>query len=377
MLTRSELVRRAGSEKRARTLVARGQWWRVCRDAYAPGYEPDRARVRLAALRRLLPADAALTHRTALWVLGLDVLGPALDVTVPRGRHLVPRPHLRTRSARLDDRELVDLGGLLAVSAARAVVDVARTEPVLEAVAVADAALRAGHATVEGVLESLDRASGLRGVRGAREALALVDPRSESPQESRLRVHLVLGGVPRPVVQHDVYGPRGHVGRADLWIEGLVVEFDGRVVHQEARAFAHDRRRHNEFVELGLEVRRYTGLDVFRRSRADLCAEVWRAVRQAATRSRPDVRPGPDTLPPPAPAAAGPGRAPGRLNRRARRSRSCGCPPAALAGPVAARRRSSSTASCAAWRAGAARAGWPQYADLPATASCAACGPER
>lgn len=299
MLTRAELVRRAGSQKRARTAVARGEWWRVCRDAYAVGHEPDGPRVRLAALRRLLPEDAALTHRTALWVLGLDVLGPALDVTVPRGRHLVPRPHLRTRSARLDDDELVDLGGLLAVSAARAVIDVARSEPVGEAVAVADAVLRAGHATPEGLLASLDRSGGLRGVRGAREALALVDGRSESPQESRLRVQLVLGGLPRPVVQHDVYGPRGHVGRADLWIEGLVIEFDGRVVHQEPRAFARDRRRHNEFVELGLEVRRYTGLDVFRRSRADLCAEVWRAVDQAATRSRPDVRTGPDTLPPP------------------------------------------------------------------------------
>ncbi len=299
VLTRLELVRRAGSEKRARTQVARGEWWRVCRDAYVSGHEPDGAPVRLAALRRLLPPGAALTHRTALWVLGLDVLGAALDVTVPRGRHLLPRSHLRTRSARLDDDELVDVGGLLAVSAARAVVDVARSEAVLEAVAVADAVLRAGHATYEGVLESLDRSGGLRGVRTAREALALVDGRSESPQESRLRVQLVLGGVPRPVVQHDVYGPYGHVGRADLWLEGLVIEFDGRAVHQEARTFAHDRRRHTQLVELGLEVRRYTGLDVVRRSRADLWAEVWQAVDQAATRSRPDVRTGPDTLRPP------------------------------------------------------------------------------
>lgn len=300
VLTWQELVRRAGSEKRARTRVRHGEWWQVCRGAYAEWHQVDGPPVRLAALRRVLPPDTALSHRTALWALGLDVLGDRLDVAVPRGRHLLPRPHLHPRSTRLDDDELVDLGGgLLAVSAARAVVDVARTEPVLEAVAVADAVLRSGHACADAVLVSLDRSGGLRGVRRAREALSLVDGRSESPQESRLRVQLVLGGVPRPVVQHDVYGPYGHVARVDLWIDGLVIEFDGRDVHLQPRAFAEDRWRQTRLVELELEIRRYSGLDVYRRSRADLCAEVMRAVDLAARRSRPLVRTGPDTLPAP------------------------------------------------------------------------------
>lgn len=294
-----ELVATAGSPAKARVLVQHREWWQVCRGAYAPWHHGDGPEVRLAALRRLLPPGVAVSHRSALWLLGLDVLGGHLDVTAPRGRSVRARAGLRTHIAQLGDEELCLLDGLLTVSAARAVVDVARSEALVEAVAVVDAVLRAGHATVPGLLASLDAAAGLRGVRTARAAVGHAEPRSESPQESRLRMQLVLGGVPRPVAQHDVYGPSGHVGRADLWLDGLVLEFDGREVHLEPGVFAQERRRQARLLELGLEVRRFTAADLFRRSRADLCAEVHRAVEQAAGRSRPLLRSGPDTLPAP------------------------------------------------------------------------------
>lgn len=299
MLAWSELVRHAGSVARARTLLQRAEWWQVCRGAYAPWHVDDGPSVRARALRRLLPPDVALSHRSALWLLGLDVLGEVLDVSVDRGRQLDARPGLRTHTARLDDQELCVVGGLLVVSPARAVLDVARSESLVEAVAVADAVLRSGWATVEGLEVALDRSAGLRGVRSARQVLAHAEPRSESPQESRLRMQLVLGGVPRPVAQHDVYGPSGHVARVDLWLDGLVIEFDGREVHLQPGVFAQERHRQAGLLELDLEVRRYTGVDVYRRGRADLCAEVLRAWDQARRRTRPALRSGPDTLPRP------------------------------------------------------------------------------
>ena len=299
VLTWSELTARAGSRAKARTLLAHAEWWRVCRGAYAPWHAEDTTDVRALALRRLLPKGVALSHRTALWVLGLDVIGNVLDVTAERGRQIDARPGLHTHSARLDDAELCLVSGVLAVSPARAVLDVARSEPLVEAVAVADAALRAGWVTVDGLQVALDRSAGLRGVRSARQVLVHAEPRSESPQESRLRVHLVLGGVPRPVAQHDVYGPSGHVARVDLWLDGLAIEFDGREPHLQPRMFAQERHRQTGLLELEVELRRYTGVDVFRRSRADLCAEVLRAWEQARRRSRPSLRTGPDTLPRP------------------------------------------------------------------------------
>lgn len=288
------LVRRAGSPARARRWVETGEWWRVVRGAYAPWHLPDGPEVRARALRLVLPAHAALSHRAALWVLGLDVLGDRLDVTVPRGLRLQGRPGVRVHSAALPDDELCERDGLLLVSAARAVVDVARSEPLVEAVALGDAVLRSGAATAAAVQGALDASPGLRGVRRARAAVDLLDGRSESPMESRLRLPLVRGGLVVEV-QVDLYDARGHVGRVDLLADGVAVEFDGREAHLERAAFVHERRRQARLLEAGAALCRFTAADVYRRAGEDLCAEV----RRASTRDRSTLRRGPDTLRPP------------------------------------------------------------------------------
>lgn len=297
--TWQELVRRAGSARRARTWVAGGDWRRVVRGAYAPWSAEDGVELRAQCLALVLPPDVALSHRSALWLLGLDVLGEAVDVTVPRGRHLAPRPGLRVHTAELEDDVLVQVRGLTAVTAARAVVDVARSEGLVEAVALGDAALRSGAARRTALLAVLDDSVGLRGVRRARAAVALLSCRSESPMESRLRVRLLQGGVGEVEVQVDLYDAGGHVARADLLVRGVVVEFDGREVHLERRAFAHDRRRQSRLLAAGAELCRFTAADVYGRSEHDLAGEVLRAVARAHARGGPALDRGPDTLRPP------------------------------------------------------------------------------
>lgn len=296
-----ELVRRADSYGRARTLVRRGTWARVLRDAYVPGAEDLRdPAVRAAAAARVLPGGAALSHRSALWVLGDDVLRHGLlDVTVPRGQHLVPRPGLRTHIAALPLDHLVVVDGLLVVSAARATVDVLRGERLQDGVAFGDRALRLGAATEAGLARVLDESGGLRGVRQARRGFELLDGRAESWRESVLRVALREGGVRGLDVQHDVYDDEGHVGRADLHVQGAWLEYDGREAHLDRRTFVAERRRQTAAAELGFEVRRFTSADVDGRSAASLAAEVLRAVALARGRRRDGVRTGPDTLRPP------------------------------------------------------------------------------
>lgn len=292
----SELVRRAGSVARARTWLGIGRWWQVFHDVYAPAWVKPGPIVRVAALHVVLPPDTALSHRAALWVLGIDVLGDLVDVTVQRGRHLEARPGVGLHSAALPDEELCDVGGLLVVSAARAVVDVARREPLIEAVAVADAVLRAGATTQERILASLEAAGGLRGVRRAREIVAHLEPRSESLMESRFRMRLVLGGVPRPDAQWDAYDDDGHAGRADLHLRGVVLEYDGREARLNKTVFVAERRRQTRIAETGCEIRRFTSADCYTRPAAAVCAEVLRAVLQAEGRDRSRLRSGPDTL---------------------------------------------------------------------------------
>lgn len=252
--------------------------------------------MRLAALRSVLPPDLAISHRTALWLRGIDVLGPFLDITAPRGRRLESRPELAPRSAALPGEDLCEVDGLLMVSAARAVVDVARTEPLIEAVAVADAVLRAGAATQDQLLDVLERSHGLRGVIAARAVMPQLELRSESLMESRFRMRLVLGEVPRPEAQLDVYDDDGHIGRVDLHLRGVVLEYDGRAERLEKAVFVSERRRQTRLAQTGLEIRRFTSHDYYLRPAAAVCGEVMRAVAQAAGRDRSRVRSGPDTL---------------------------------------------------------------------------------
>jgi hypothetical protein len=220
-----------------------------------------------------------------------------LDVTTSRGKHLTARPGLLVHSARLTDDELCEVNGVLVVTAARAFADVARADRFVEAVALGDAVLRSGAATTELLEQALGRSTGLRGVRRARAVVPHLEARSESLMQSRLRVKLLAGGVPRKNVQVDVYDDQGqHVGRSDLHLDGVVVKFDGRKERLERARFTSDRRRQTRFAELALEVRRFTAPDVYQRSDVSVAAEVLRAVRQAAGRDRSRVRRGPDTL---------------------------------------------------------------------------------
>jgi hypothetical protein len=294
-----DLVRRAGGRAQAERWLVEGRWWRVLRGAYAPVEVPDDTRTRAEALRLVLPRDCALSHRTALWVLGLDVLADCLEVTVPRGRHLRPRAGVRALSAALDDDDLVLSEGFVATSAARSLADVARREPLVEAVAVSDAALRAGVTTREQLLDVLNRSGGLRGVARARLVVPHLEPRSESLMESRFRMRLVLGGVPRPQAQLDVYDDAGHVGRVDLHLQGVALEYDGREARLDRDVFVRERRRQTRLAETGLELRRFTFADVYLRPAQAVCAEVLRAVEQAVGRDRSRLRSGADTLRPP------------------------------------------------------------------------------
>ena len=271
-----------------------------CCAAFTPPVEiADELATRAAALALVLPPDVAAAGRTALWLLGLDVLGPCLEVTVPRGRHLRHRAGLAVFSAALPDQEVVLVGSLRAVSAARAFVDVARHESVVEAVALGDEVLRSGAATLEQLQSAVVRAKGLRGLRKAEAVVPHLEPRSESPMESRLRMRLVLGGVARAQAQWDVYTEDGHVGRGDLYLAGVVLEYDGRKERLEEKVFVAERRRQTALAETGLELRRFTARDVYVRPAAAICAEVVRAVAMAATRDRSRLRAGRDTLRPP------------------------------------------------------------------------------
>ena len=96
--------------------------------------------------------------------------------------------------------------------------------------------------------------------------------------ETRLRLLLVLAGLPRPRMQVALQDQHGmFVGRPDLYYpeESLAIEYDG-ATHRES--LASDNRRQNRLIDAGYRVLRFSASDVLG-DPASVVSIVRRAVR--------------------------------------------------------------------------------------------------
>lgn len=171
---------------------------------------------------------------------------------------------MAVRRSTLDARDVVQLRCLPATSIVRTVAEICSRLPLIEAVAVADAALHGRHVQLHELVEWARSHHGHRGVKSLRRALDHVEPASESPMESRLRMVLVLGGLPRPKSQQAIHDRDGRfAGRSDLFYEHqrLAIEYDG-AVHRDS--LVADDRRQNRLLRAGVRLLRFTAADVLR-----------------------------------------------------------------------------------------------------------------
>lgn len=107
-------------------------------------------------------------------------------------------------------------------------------------------------AAVPSAVERLPALRARRGLRQVRRVLAIAEPLTESPMESRLRLLLVRAGFPRPEAQYVVRAPSGRfIARVDLAYPDLrvAVEYDGRAAHPVG--LARDRERAWELRQAG------------------------------------------------------------------------------------------------------------------------------
>ena len=216
---------------------------------------------RCAAVTHAAPAGL-ISHWSALLAHGLPV--PArhqVHVTVPLSGPRPRWPGVRAHRSGSLHRFVVD--GLPVTGAVRAWCDAAATvgtctgEPDLaDLVAAGDALLarRPDLRTDVGNLLTLRPAC--RGTVAVRTALPLLDGRSESAQESRLRLVLQLAGLAAPAVQHEVRTAHGRfVARVDLAYPSrrVAVEYDGE--HHRGRAqWRHDLARRERLEAEGWRV---------------------------------------------------------------------------------------------------------------------------
>ena len=178
---------------------------RLVHGVYSDPSIPVDHQLRCRGVALLLPPGLAIGgHSAAAWY-GAPFAGAHDSVTVVRppdvewkGPRGVRVHRSQTRFAVVTDDDDVPV-----TSALRTAWDVAALEPLGTAVAALDAMVRTGAVQRDELTAMMLSGAGQWGVAKVRRALELVDPRAESPPESRVRVALVLAGL-APVPQYDV-----------------------------------------------------------------------------------------------------------------------------------------------------------------------------
>jgi hypothetical protein len=244
---------------------AGGRWVPVFAGSHRLARAEMTARLRTAAAGLTLGREVPACLHTAAELHGFGVLiDPVTHVAVPGATPYLHRADLWPHQLVLGESDLTRLRcGTVATTAERTAVDLARTVARLDALPVLDAALAAGACTQEALVGEAARHTRLRGVRQARELIALACEGPESPPESRLRLLCRDAKLPPPTVQLAVSD-----GRARRWIDlgwedAMVgLEYDGEV-HDGPDRRRSDRRRHNWFQDLGWTMFYATDLDVY------------------------------------------------------------------------------------------------------------------
>lgn len=131
-----------------------------------------------------------------------------------------------------------------------------------EALAVADAVLRAGSATVSDLARAAECFRHVPGIAAVAIALAKADARAESPGESRLRHDLLALGY--PVEPQVVITVEGREYRADLGIRGtrVLLEYDGEGKYDDPEELRYERRREADLRSAGWEFARFLHEDI-------------------------------------------------------------------------------------------------------------------
>jgi hypothetical protein len=244
-------------------------------DHWAQAVGDDRHRLLVNAALAAASTPVLVSHRSAAVLWGLPLVGVAderVHLTYCRSSGGLGRgPVARHAVAAPLAGSLVD--GMGVTTPARTVVDLARVHGFVTGVAAGDAALRSGLVTPDELLAEVAAIGGRRGVAGAREVVAFVDGRSESPGESLSRARMREFGLSLPTLQHDVFDGRGFVGRVDFWWEeyGVFGEFDGRAKYgldgepgAAAARLWDEKLREDRLRATGPTMARWTWIDAWR-----------------------------------------------------------------------------------------------------------------
>ena len=235
---------------------------------------PESPRQRILDVVELIPPGGAIAGWSAGFLLDateLDGRGRSgretLDVVVmvPRGHHPSPRDGVRFLRSALAEDDVVEVDGVPVTGRVRTAFDLARGSTAEEGLVDTDILCRQLALEPASVLAYAEEHAGLRGAPVARMVLSMVDPRSRSSGESRLRyIWLVEAGLPRPECNPYIAAEDGQVVAMPDLLDvgsGLCGEYDG-AKHRQLDGHTADNAREEQLEDMGLVLVRATSLDV-------------------------------------------------------------------------------------------------------------------
>ncbi len=247
------------------------RYLRLFPDTYVrSGTDPPDLRLRSRAAALYVAGRGVLSGYSAAELLDASCAprdAPA-EVTVPGGGQR-EHPGLVVHRDALAADEVRLVGGAAVTNQLRTAYDLARRlapDDRVEAVVALDALARAGRFPPDEVLRLAHRHPRARGRRALPAVVDLADARAGSPMETRLRLVLVLRGLPRPEAQYPVLDNRR---RQAVWLDlaypehRIGIEYEG-ADHTLPERVLRDASRYTWLVDEGWRMYRFTKYEVYR-----------------------------------------------------------------------------------------------------------------
>lgn len=220
------------------------------------------ARHTAARIWGAVPPDDWRTHITTL-----AAPSEVVSAESPRER----KPYGRVRLEGIDSRvssdytRLVWIKGMRVTDPARTFLDSAEDLDLVDLVVLGDSIVKNTDLTPQDLIDAA--ATPGRHRRLARRAATLVRAGVDSPQESRLRMLIVLAGLPEPEVNIPIVDASGRVRRRlDMGYRDFLigVEYEGRQHADDPGQWANDIARREELDNLGWRLLLVIAKDVYR-----------------------------------------------------------------------------------------------------------------
>lgn len=245
----------------------------------------EHPRHRIEGALLLFPEGAWVSHTSAAYLYGVVVPpSPRVHISVvdPKDRRWQPgiKPHVAPRHTKVTRR-----AGLPVSDPIRMFIELASMLDLVDLVVAGDNMLRVLGLSASDLVSALDKTRDYWSP-AARHAAQFVRDGVDSPMETRLRMLIVLAGLPEPTVNHTIRDHEGNiVARFDLSFPRLklIVEFDGRIHAEDIRTWEKDLERREFLDDIEWRVLKVTAKGIYVEPGRTL-DRVWRALCQRGPR---------------------------------------------------------------------------------------------